>query len=375
MDILIKTSVLRDALQNVIAVIDKSLAKPILSNFLIKTLEAEGDETQAEFTATDYELSLIERHSVEVREEGSICVNARKMYDIVREFSGEMVHIQSTEQLWVNVTCGSSELRLPTVEVGLYPQTEIEDLPEKLSIPVEDLKRGIDMTLFAAQTNESRRNLMGVNLTTPETGKVRWLATDGHRLAQVLSETESTSFSQVQEVIIPRKALSEVRRSVELFGDTVQVSFDDRVMQFMGNDLAYKTRLIEGKFPNCDPIIPKDNTLVATVDRERLVSSLKIVSSISTEKLRPVKLTLSSGKLRVESEKAEYGEVSDELDAEYSGEDFQIGFNSRYLLDTLGVMSTAQVRMEFKNPMSPSVVREEADGSFLSVIMPLRIEW
>ena len=136
MDILIKTSVLRDALQNVIAVIDKSLAKPILSNFLIKTLEAEGDETQAEFTATDYELSLIERHSVEVREEGSICVNARKMYDIVREFSGATVRIQSTEQLWVNATCGNTELRLPTVEVGLDPQTEIEDLPEKLSIPV-----------------------------------------------------------------------------------------------------------------------------------------------------------------------------------------------------------------------------------------------
>ena len=242
-------------------------------------------------------------------------------------------------------------------------------------MPVKDLKRGIDMTLFAAQTNESRRNLMGVNLTTPETGKVRWLATDGHRLAQVLSETEGTSFSQVQDAIIPRKTLSEVSRSAELFGDTVQVSFDDRVMQFMGNNLTYKTRLIEGKFPNCDPIIPKDNTLVTTVDRECLISSLKIVSSISTEKLRPVKLTLSSGKLRVESEKAEYGEVSDELDAQYSGEDFQIGFNSRYLLATLGVMSTSQVCMEFKNPMSPSVVREEADGSFLSVIMPLRIEW
>ena len=375
MDILIKTSVLREALQNVIAVIDKSFAKPILSNFLIKTLEFEEGEVQAEFTATDYELSLIERHAVEIRERGSICVNARKMYDIVREFSGEMVHIQSTEQLWVNTTCGHSKLQLPTVEVGLYPQTEIEELPEKLSMPVKDLKRGIDMTLFAAQTNESRRNLMGVNLTTPETGKVRWLATDGHRLAQVLSETEGTSFSQVQDAIIPRKTLSEVSRSAELFGDTVQVSFDDRVMQFMGNNLTYKTRLIEGKFPNCDPIIPKDNTLVTTVDRECLISSLKIVSSISTEKLRPVKLTLSSGKLRVESEKAEYGEVSDELDAQYSGEDFQIGFNSRYLLDTLGVMSTSQVCMEFKNPMSPSVVREEADGSFLSVIMPLRIEW
>jgi DNA polymerase-3 subunit beta len=176
-------------------------------------------------------------------------------------------------------------------------------------------------------------------------------------------------------VIIPRKALGEIRKAIELFGEEVTISFDDRVMQFVGSQVSFKTRLIEGKFPNCDPIIPKDNHLVAIVDRERLVSALRIVSSISYEKLKPVKLTLTEGKLRLESEKAEYGEVSDEMEADYSGEDFQVGFNSRYLLDALGVIQTERVKLECKNPMSPSVIRAADDEEYLAVIMPLRIEW
>ena len=119
----------------------------------------------------------------------------------------------------------------------------------------------------------------------------------------------------------------------------------------------------------------RDNHLVAIVDRERLVSALRIVSSISYEKLKPVKLTLAEGKLRLESEKAEYGEVSDEMEADYSGEDFQVGFNSRYLLDALGVIQTERVKLECKNPMSPSVIRAADDEEYLAVIMPLRIEW
>ena len=106
-----------------------------------------------------------------------------------------------------------------------------------------------------------------------------------------------------------------------------------------------------------------------------MVSALRIVSSISYEKLKPVKLTLAEGKLRLESEKAEYGEVSDEMEADYSGEDFQVGFNSRYLLDALGVIQTERVKLECKNPMSPSVIRAADDEEYLAVIMPLRIEW
>ena len=140
---------------------------------------------------------------------------------------------------------------------------------------------------------------------------------------------------QEKEVIVPRKALTEVRRVADLFGENVNITFDDRVMQFSGGAIIFKTRLIEGKFPNCDPIIPKDNELELIVDRERFISSLKIVSSISSEKLRPVKLIISSDNLKLESEKADYGEVIDEIEIEYEGESFEIGFNSRYLLDAV----------------------------------------
>lgn len=376
MEILIQQEVLRSALQNIISIIDKSASKPILSNFLLKSTagETEGDG-EVEFSATDYELSIIEKFPAEVTEPGSICLNAKKVYDICREFQGSEIRIRSTEQHWVHITSGASEMRLPLVEVGLYPQTELEQLTESLVLPAQDLKQCIDMTLFAAQTNESRKNLMGVNLSSKEGNLTRWLATDGHRLAQMLKGVEDVHFEKVPEVIIPRKALSEIRKAIDLFGDEVNVSFDDRVMQFVGSQVSFKTRLIEGKFPNCDPIIPKDNHLIATVDRERLVSALRIVSSISYEKLKPVKLTLTEGKLRLESEKAEYGEVSDEMEADYSGEDFQVGFNSRYLLDALGVMQAERVRLECKNPMSPSVIRAADDDEYLAVIMPLRIEW
>lgn len=378
MEIFIKKEVLIGALQIINSITDKSSVKPILSNFLLKTLDEEnGIEGQScvELSATDYEISIIGKFPAQVVEQGSVCISARKVYDICREFQSEEIHIKSTEQLWIHVTSGVSQLKLPSVDVGLYPQTVLEDLPEKISTTAPDLKKFVDSTLFAAQTNESRRNLMGVCVAVLDSTTTRWLATDGHRLAQMIGTVESASSEQVTEVIIPRKALQEVGKAIELFQDTLEVSFDDRTLQFVSPLFSIKTRLIEGKFPNCDPIIPKDNELQIVLERERFINSLKIVSLISSEKLKPVKVTLTEGKVILESEKAEYGEVSDEIVIDYSGDDFQIGFNARYLLDVLNVVTGTEVRLELKNPMSPCVVKDPADDKFLSVIMPLRIEW
>jgi len=375
MEINLKREAFSSTLQNINSVVDKSTSsnKPILSNFVIRTVEGEG--SKVEFSSTDYELSLVEWVEAEITEPGSICVNAKKVFDIVKELQGEDVKIRSTEQLWIHITCGSSEMRLPSVEVGLYPQTVLEDLPQSVTISVDDLKQCIDMTLFAAITNESRRNLMGVCLSSTSDQQTRWLSTDGHRLAQILKSVEDLNFSEDQEVIIPRKALTEVRRTADLFGQTVVISFDERVMQFTGGRISFKTRLIEGKFPNCDPIIPKDNTMEIIVNRESFINSLRIVSSISSEKLRPVKLLISQGVLKLESEKADYGEVVDEIEIGYEGDPFQIGFNSRYLLDVLIVIESEDIKLECKNSMSPTIIKSTVDESFLSVIMPLRVEW
>ena len=375
MEINLKREAFSSTLQNINSVVDKSTSsnKPILSNFVIRTME--GEVSKVEFSSTDYELSLVEQVEAEITEPGSICVNAKKVFDIVKELRGEDVKIRSTEQLWIHITCGSSEMRLPSVEVGLYPQTVLEDLPQSVTISVDDLKQCIDMTLFAAITNESRRNLMGVCLSSTSDQQTRWLSTDGHRLAQILKSVEDLNFSEDKEVIVPRKALTEVRRTADLFGQTVVISFDERVMQFTGGRISFKTRLIEGKFPNCDPIIPKDNTMEIIVNRESFINSLRIVSSISSEKLRPVKLLISQGVLKLESEKADYGEVVDEIEIGYEGDPFQIGFNSRYLLDVLIVIESEDIKLECKNSMSPTIIKSTVDESFLSVIMPLRVEW
>lgn len=375
MEINLKREAFSSTLQNINSVVDKSTSsnKPILSNFIIRTME--GEVSKVEFSSTDYELSLVEQVEAEITEPGSICVNAKKVFDIVKELQDEDVKIRSTEQLWIHITCGSSEMRLPSVEVGLYPQTVLEDLPQSVTISVDDLKQCIDMTLFAAITNESRRNLMGVCLSSTSDQQTRWLSTDGHRLAQILKSVEDLNFSEDQEVIVPRKALTEVRRAADLFGQTVVISFDERVMQFTGGRISFKTRLIEGKFPNCDPIIPKDNTMEIIVNRESFINSLRIVSSISSEKLRPVKLLISQGVLKLESEKADYGEVVDEIEIGYEGDPFQIGFNSRYLLDVLIVIESEDIKLECKNSMSPTIIKSTVDESFLSVIMPLRVEW
>ena len=375
MEINLKREAFSSTLQNINSVVDKSTSsnKPILSNFVIRTVEGEG--SKVEFSSTDYELSLVEWVEAEITEPGSICVNAKKVFDIVKELQDEDVKIRSTEQLWIHITCGSSEMRLPSVEVGLYPQTVLEDLPQSVTISVDDLKQCIDMTLFAAITNESRRNLMGVCLSSTSDQQTRWLSTDGHRLAQILKSVDDLNFSEDKEVIVPRKALTEVRRTADLFGQTVVISFDERVMQFTGGRISFKTRLIEGKFPNCDPIIPKDNTMEIIVNRESFINSLRIVSSISSEKLRPVKLLISQGVLKLESEKADYGEVVDEIEIGYEGDPFQIGFNSRYLLDVLIVIESEDIKLECKNSMSPTIIKSTVDESFLSVIMPLRVEW
>jgi len=375
MEINLKREAFSSTLQNINSVVDKSTSsnKPILSNFVIRTME--GEVSKVEFSSTDYELSLVEQVEAEITEPGSICVNAKKVFDIVKELQDEDVKIRSTEQLWIHITCGSSEMRLPSVEVGLYPQTVLEDLPQSVTISVNDLKQCIDMTLFAAITNESRRNLMGVCLSSTSDQQTRWLSTDGHRLAQILKSVDDLNFSEDKEVIVPRKALTEVRRAADLFGQTVVISFDERVMQFTGGRISFKTRLIEGKFPNCDPIIPKDNTMEIIVNRESFINSLRIVSSISSEKLRPVKLLISQGVLKLESEKADYGEVVDEIEIGYEGDPFQIGFNSRYLLDVLIVIESEDIKLECKNSMSPTIIKSTVDESFLSVIMPLRVEW
>ena len=375
MKINISKNTLIQALQLITPVTDKSSSKPILSNFLLAAEKGKPGE-QVEYSATDYEIAIKGRFPAKIEEPGTICISARKVLEVCREFLADEIVVRTSDQLWVTLEGGASRLRLPSMDVGLYPQMEMADLANGFAIETGALKQAIDLTLFATQTSEARKNLMGVNLKMAEAGQARWTATDGHRLAQVNKPVQNGDLTGAPEIIIPRKALGEMRKVLDAAGERVRVSFDERSLKLGTEAIDLTTRLIEGKFPNVDPIIPKDNDKRVEVNRERLLNSLKIVSLMSNEKIKPVKLSLSPGTLRLESERAEYGDAADEIPVEYGAEPLQIGFNARYLMDVLTVASHGEViKLEMKGPLNPCLMHVPSDPTFLSVVMPLRIEW
>ncbi|MDH5751007.1 MAG: DNA polymerase III subunit beta [Deltaproteobacteria bacterium] len=376
MKLVISKQTLVSALQIITPITDKSSSKPILSNFLLKATGTDS-EGRVEFSATDYEISIQGEFPARVEQEGTVCISAKRVLEICREFLSDEVNVGADEQLWVSLAGGPARLRLPSVEIGLYPSMEIMELPNRFRISTTELKRSIQLTLFATLTTETRKNLMGVCLQLDSGGNVRFVSTDGHRLAQVSRKVELIAGEDPPEVIIPRKSLLEMQRVLDNSEEMVEIAFDERNLLLTSGKMVMTTRLIEGKFPNVEPVIPKDNDKTISVNRERVVNALKIVSIMSNDKIKPVKLTLSSGKMRLESEQAEYGDVADELDVEgYQGEEMSIGFNARYLLDVFNEVSPSEtVEMKMKGPLNPCLIQIPEDSGFLSVVMPLRIEW
>ena len=375
MKLIIKKTSLVEALGLVTPITDKSSSKPILSNFL---LQAEGSkkEGRVDVSATDYEISLKGSYTAEVHEPGSICISAKKALEVCREFMSEDIQIESDNQLWVTLSGGPARLRLPSVETGLYPQMEKQELPNGFTLNAKELNRCFELTVFATQVTETRKNLTGVCLNVQPSGESKWTATDGHRLAQVTRTFANMRGDAPPEIIVPRRALVEMGKVLDRTEGEVDMSFDARSLTLKTNGIVLTTRLVEGKFPNVDQVIPKDSDRTVTVNRERLMTGLRIVSYMSNEKIKPVKLSLTPGKLRLSTERAEYGDVTDEMDVEYSGSEFNIGFNARYLLDVLGVANHGEsVVLGMKGALHPCLLRVPNDTSFLSVVMPLRIEW
>ena len=375
MKLSIEKNLLVNALQIITPITDKSSSKPILSNFLLEA-KLEGDEGIVKLSATDYEISISGEFPAKVTKAGIACISARKVLEVSREFMSEEVQISSDEQLWVTLEGGPSRLRLPSVEVGLYPQMDIPEFPNRFTMSSSELRQCIELTTFAAMTNETRKNLMGVCLRMTGGNSMQWVATDGHRLAQVTREAKEMQSNDPPEIIVPRKAMLEMLRVLEQYEETVEVAFDERHLLLTAGKTLLMTRLIEGKFPNVEQVIPKDSDRTVLVNRERMIHALKIVSFMSQDKIKPVKMTLEPDLLRLESERAEFGDVLDELPVEYAGENMKIGFNARYLLDVFNVIQQSpEVKMKLKGSLNPCLIEIPNDSGFLSVVMPLRIEW
>ena len=360
-------------LQRIQSVVERKTTTPILANFL---LEARGDGVT--YVATDLELTCKGMMAADIEREGVITLPARQTFDIVRELpSGTTIGLRVGEQQWIEATAGRSFFRIPGLPGEDFPPFPPFEGAEHLSLPAKTLRDMIVKTAFCTSQDETRFALRGAQLVLKE-GEVSMVATDGHRLASVRRACENVApvAQGAKQVIIPRKALEEMRKGLEdSAGEDEQVTvslLDQHLLVRQGN-FWLSTRLVDGQFPAYERVIPKGHPKHVVLPKDPFLGSLRRVSLFSPEKSRAVRLRLAPGTLTVLSESPELGEARDELEADYQDETVTVGFNARYLMDVLNVVDDDQVVLELKDAVSSSLMRPVADPDSLYVIMPLRL--
>lgn len=370
MEFTISKSELQSGLYLAQGIVERRTTVPILSNVL---LEAAGGTLTV--SATDHEIGVRRACSAKVKSPGAVTASARKLYDMVREFPDGDVVIASKDNSWIEVTAGRGRFRL----VGLDPR-EFPEMPKAtaegarlaVKVPAETLKQMLEMTSFAISSDETRMSLNGILLEGTADGHLRIVATDGHRLALVSRPVEGAANGP--GVIVPRKAVVELRKIVEEDAADIDIIVGDGVAYVMRGPVEMSMRLVEGEFPDYTQVVPKKSSKIAKVEAGVLLSSLRRVSIVSGERSKGVKVDLSSSRLELSTINPDVGEGSEELDVEYSGESVKVGFNARYLIDVLSVLpSDTVVELGLNDDVSPGVVRIAGDKEYRYIVMPMRL--
>lgn len=351
-------------------IVERRTTIPILANVLLEST-ADG----ISIAATDQEVGVRRTCDAKVKRKGALTAGARKLYEIVRECPEGTLGIRSLENNWIEVVAGKSQFKI----VGLDPK-EFPAMPsaapdrdkQTITVPSAMLREMIERTGFAVSSDETRLNLSGIFVERPEKGKLRMVATDGHRLSMITRAVEGGVAAA--GVIIPRKGVAEISKVIESGDDPVAITVQGGVAHATRGQVELSMRLIEGEFPDYHQVVPQKSERRMLVGVEPLLSGLRRVSIVSSERTRGVKLQLDTGKLEISSINPDVGEASEEVAVDYDGPAFSIGFNAKYMIDVLSVLTPgAQVDVGFNDEVSPAVIRCEGEEDFLYVVMPMRL--
>lgn len=350
------------------SIVERRNTMPILANVLIESKK--GD---IRVSATDLEVGVRGRIDGDVVKEGAITLNAKKLYEIVREAPEESMQIKRLENDWAEIKSGKSVFKIVGLDAKEFPQFP-KFAGEKLSsVPVGLLREMIEKTLFAASTDETRYNLNGVYVEELGGGKLRMVSTDGHRLALIDREVGALGLNK--GAILPKKGLSELKKLLEEANEgLVSIGVKENMALMVKDEVELFMRLIEGEFPDYGKVIPKGNPLVVKVEHQEFLQALRRVSILSSDRYKGVKIEFKEGKVSISASNPDLGEAVEEIEIDYHGKALGIGFNARYIIDVLSVLkSEGEVAVEVKDEMSPSVIKKEEDAGYLYVVMPMRL--
>ncbi|MBI5047512.1 MAG: DNA polymerase III subunit beta [Deltaproteobacteria bacterium] len=352
-------------LQKVQGIVEKRNTMPILANILIK-----AQQGKIEVMATDLEVSIKDLCDAVVTKEGSMTINARKLFEIVKEVPEDKIDISTEDSGKITIKSGKVKFNMVGLPVEEFPSFPVYDEGKLSRVTPETLKEMIEKTAFASSTDETRYNINGVFMEK-EGANIRMVATDGHRLAVIVKSSEWPTLDK--GVILPRKGILELKRFLDNTEGNFSLAFTANSMIVKREGTILVIRLIDGEFPDYKQVIPKGNEVKVKLERGGFLSSLKRVSLLSMEKGRSVKFGLSKGKLELSSNNPDIGEAREELNVNYKNEGLEIGFNATYMMEALGVIGGDEVVLELKDRESPAMLKSASAEDYLYVIMPMRI--
>ncbi len=374
MKLSIDKSEFQKGLARIQAIVEKRNTMPILANVLIRVTKADAGGA-LELAATDLEVGIRGSHGAEVETAGEVTVSAKKLFEIVRELPDEPVHLELAPNGYLQLRCARSEFLLAATSAEEYPSLPSVSPGRMAVVQAAVLSDMIARTMYAASVDETRYNLNGVYLEQlVDEGKLRMVATDGHRLAYVDRELGGELDGLGSGVIVPRKALAEIKRLVdEDDADEVEIGFEGNSGLVRKGEVTLVIRLIEGEFPNYRQVIPEKEGLQLVLSSDTFNHALRRVVLLSAERSRAVKLEVGDGVLALSANNPDLGEAREEFDVDYAGEKVSIAFNARYLLDALAAMNAKEVRLGFQDELSPARLVPVNDEDTLAVVMPMRV--
>ena len=395
MEFIIKQSVLKDELGFVQGIVEKKSTIPVLSNILIESV----GENVIRIVGTDLDVTIRCEAAAEIKQPGSMCIQARKLFDIVRLLPDSDVHFNKDDNEWVKMTCGKSNFRLAGVSKENFPEVpSFKTAPMSLSADV--FNHFIQNTSFAITNEQSRFTLSGAKFMI-DGGTARMVTTDGHRLAFIEKKLVDEGSTDSMDALIPKKALMELTKIARDANGDISFGEDDNHIYFEVNGRLLITRKLSGTFPNYEMVIPKDNDKTATFDAEDMKNAIRRVSLMADERTRSVRFNIKQNEIEIVAQSSEEGEAQEKVLADYSGDEVQIGFNSQYLQEFLNVVGSGEsdtaenqekvtegetvrvkenvgrlrISFEFKDGNGQTLMNIAGDSNYnyKYIVMPLRI--
>ena len=353
------------------SIVEKRNTMPIIGN--VKLTVEDGT---LQVVSTNLEVNFLGEAKCEVTQAGTTTVDARVFYDIVRELPNQPIHLALGKGHRLDITCGQTSFRINGIAGDEFPEIRGTQLRSPVGVDISLLKEMLDQSTFAISTDETRYNINGVLVEFVQEGKrclMRLVATDGHRLALV--DREVSGLTHAEPVIIPRKGIYELRKVLENSEGEAGIEIAEGFFSAQAGNVRLGVRLLDGKFPDYREVIPKEKKSSVLVDRETLLSAVKRVSLVTTDKNRGVQFQVVGNTIVVASSSPEYGEAKETVAVEKEGEDVSIGFSSRYVSDILNALQSSDtIRIDFNGEFGAGVFRAAEHDNTLCVVMPMRFQ-